>query len=123
MRRPRLMPSATKRGRSVHPVYREAHLIERIGWLRASVLGANDEILSTASLVVGCLAVLGAISARIGGAGIVKPTLRVTFWCALAIASGRTKVDRAAQQTHGIVDRSIKSTLPLQGGLQWELSD
>jgi VIT1/CCC1 family predicted Fe2+/Mn2+ transporter len=32
------------------------HRINRIGWLRASVLGANDGILSTASLVVGVAA-------------------------------------------------------------------
>jgi len=31
----------------------ESHLIERIGWLRAAVLGANDGIISTASLIVG----------------------------------------------------------------------
>jgi VIT1/CCC1 family predicted Fe2+/Mn2+ transporter len=31
----------------------EAHLVNRIGWLRAGVLGANDGILSTASLIVG----------------------------------------------------------------------
>lgn len=33
--------------------HREQHRTNRIGWLRASVLGANDGILSTASLVVG----------------------------------------------------------------------
>lgn len=32
---------------------REAHRTARIGWLRAAVLGANDGIVSTASLVVG----------------------------------------------------------------------
>jgi len=32
---------------------KEQHLIGRIGWLRAAVLGANDGILSTASLVLG----------------------------------------------------------------------
>ena len=31
----------------------ERHLIRRIGWLRAAVLGANDGIVSTASLVLG----------------------------------------------------------------------
>lgn len=34
----------------------EQHYAERIGWLRAAVLGANDGILSTASLVVGVAA-------------------------------------------------------------------
>jgi len=36
--------------RSVH---RERHRVSRIGWLRAAVLGANDGIVSTASLIVG----------------------------------------------------------------------
>src|ERR1700733_13457715 len=34
----------------------ERHFVNRIGWLRAAVLGANDGILSTASLVVGVAA-------------------------------------------------------------------
>jgi VIT1/CCC1 family predicted Fe2+/Mn2+ transporter len=34
-------------------IQNENHRIERIGWLRAAVLGANDGILSTASLVLG----------------------------------------------------------------------
>ena len=37
----------------LHP---ERHSIERIGWLRAAVLGANDGIVSTASLIVGVAA-------------------------------------------------------------------
>lgn len=36
-----------------HP---ERHQVERIGWLRAAVLGANDGIVSTASLIVGVAA-------------------------------------------------------------------
>ena len=34
-------------------VHKEKHLVERIGWLRAAVLGANDGIISTASLILG----------------------------------------------------------------------
>ena len=37
----------------LHP---ESHLVGRIGWLRAAVLGANDGIVSTASLIVGVAA-------------------------------------------------------------------
>src|SRR5438552_8080791 len=36
-----------------HP---ERHQVQRIGWLRAAVLGANDGIVSTASLIVGVAA-------------------------------------------------------------------
>jgi vacuolar iron transporter family protein len=37
-------------------LHRERHLVERIGCLRAAVLGANDGIVSTASLIVGVAA-------------------------------------------------------------------
>jgi vacuolar iron transporter family protein len=40
----------------VSMTHRERHRSERIGWLRAAVLGANDGIVSTASLVVGVAA-------------------------------------------------------------------
>lgn len=36
--------------------HRERHRMERVGWLRAAVLGANDGLISTASLVVGVAA-------------------------------------------------------------------
>jgi VIT1/CCC1 family predicted Fe2+/Mn2+ transporter len=36
--------------------HREQHLVSRIGWLRAAVLGANDGIVSTASLLLGVAA-------------------------------------------------------------------
>lgn len=44
-----------------HPrrTHRERHLVARIGWLRAAVLGANDGIISTASLIVGVAAAAG----------------------------------------------------------------
>jgi VIT1/CCC1 family predicted Fe2+/Mn2+ transporter len=56
-----------------------------IGIVLLSPPGSTSAVVSGGSLV--CLAVLGAVSARIGGAGIVKPTLRVTFWGALAMAA------------------------------------
>jgi VIT1/CCC1 family predicted Fe2+/Mn2+ transporter len=42
--------------RKSFPKHTEKHLIDRIGWLRAAVLGANDGILSTASIVSGVAA-------------------------------------------------------------------
>ncbi len=38
------------------PMHPEQHRTHRIGWLRAAVLGANDGIVSTASLIVGVVA-------------------------------------------------------------------
>jgi VIT1/CCC1 family predicted Fe2+/Mn2+ transporter len=41
------------------PRHRERHRADRIGWLRAAVLGANDGIVSTASLLLGVAAAHG----------------------------------------------------------------
>lgn len=51
----------------------ERHRTERIGWLRAAVLGANDGIVSTASLVIGVAAAHATRSAVMvaGVAGLV----------------------------------------------------
>jgi VIT1/CCC1 family predicted Fe2+/Mn2+ transporter len=50
-------------------LHSENHLVSRIGWLRAAVLGANDGIVSTASLIVG-VASASAGSAEVLVAGI-----------------------------------------------------
>jgi len=53
-----------------HP---ETHLVGRIGWLRAAVLGANDGIISTASLILGVASAAGSRSDVLlaGVAGLV----------------------------------------------------
>ena len=54
-------------------IHREIHRTDRIGWLRASVLGANDGIVSTASLVLGVAAASATRSSVLvaGVAGLV----------------------------------------------------
>ncbi len=51
----------------------ERHVTSRIGWLRASVLGANDGIVSTASLIIGVAAASAATGSIVvaGVAGLV----------------------------------------------------
>ncbi len=54
-------------------MHRETHTVDRIGWLRAAILGANDGIVSTASLIAG-VAAAGAAQGAIlvtGVAGLV----------------------------------------------------
>ena len=63
----------------LHP---ELHLISRIGWLRAAVLGANDGILSTASLVVGVAA------ASAGRSEILVAGLAALVAGAMSMAAG-----------------------------------
>ncbi len=54
-------------------VHSERHLVHRIGWLRAAVLGANDGIISTASLILGVAAAVTSKSDVLlaGTAGLV----------------------------------------------------
>ncbi len=57
--------------------HREHHRTDRIGWLRAAVLGANDGIVSTASLIIGVAAAqaeYGAIMIA-GVAGLVAGSM------------------------------------------------
>jgi VIT1/CCC1 family predicted Fe2+/Mn2+ transporter len=54
-------------------LHAERHLVQRIGWLRAAVLGANDGIVSTASLIVGVAAAAQGRTENLvaGAAGLV----------------------------------------------------
>lgn len=54
-------------------MHEETHAVTRIGWLRAAILGANDGIVSTASLIAG-VAAAGASASSVlvtGTAGLV----------------------------------------------------
>ena len=57
----------------MRPRHREHHVVDRIGWLRAAVLGANDGILSVSSIIVGVAAARPGVSAILlaGLAGLV----------------------------------------------------
>ena len=60
----------------------ETHRTERIGWLRAAVLGANDGIVSTASLVVGVAA------AEAGRSGVLVAGMAGLVAGAMSMAAG-----------------------------------
>ena len=52
----------------------EHHVIQRLGWLRAAVLGANDGVLSMSSLIIGLAGAQGARQAILtaGLSGLVR---------------------------------------------------
>src|SRR5579872_7095283 len=62
--------------------HRERHRTDRIGWLRAAVLGANDGIVSTASLM------LGVATARAGHQNILIAGIAGLAAGAMAMAAG-----------------------------------
>ena len=61
--------------------HRETHRTDRIGWLRAAVLGAHDGIVSTASLLVGVAASQAAIT------GPLSFGTPFSILCALSLVS------------------------------------
>ena len=63
-------------------MHRELHRSERIGWLRAAVLGANDGLISTSSLVVGVAA------AGTGRAAVLVAAVAGLAAGALSMAAG-----------------------------------
>jgi len=74
----------------------EMHLVHRAGWLRAAVLGANDGIVSTASLVLGVAAAGGSRSAIVtaGIAGLVAGAMSMAAGEYVSVSSQRD-VERA----------------------------
>jgi VIT1/CCC1 family predicted Fe2+/Mn2+ transporter len=69
----------------------EVHLSQRSNWLRAAVLGANDGIVSTASLVLGVAAAGGSRSAVLtaGIAGLVAGALSMAAGEYVSVSSQR----------------------------------
>ncbi len=65
-----------------HVTHPELHRSHRIGWLRAAVLGANDGIVSTASLVVGVAA------AESGRSGVIIAGIAGLAAGAMSMAAG-----------------------------------
>jgi vacuolar iron transporter family protein len=81
--------------------HRETHLVERIGWLRAAVLGANDGIVSTASLIVGVASAGQSTSAIVvtGIAGLVAGAMSMAAGEYVSVSSqaDTEQADRARE--------------------------
>jgi len=73
-------------------LHAEVHRTDRIGWLRASVLGANDGIVSTASLVLG-VAAAGGSPASVMVAGIAGLVAGAMSMAAGEYVSVRSQAD------------------------------
>lgn len=73
--------------------HREKHRLDRIGWLRAAVLGANDGILSTASLLVGVASAAQAGTTDIMIAGVAGLVAGAMSMAAGEYVSVRSQAD------------------------------
>ncbi|PTE19412.1 hypothetical protein C5F48_23070 [Cereibacter changlensis JA139] len=77
----------------------EIHMVHRIGWLRAAVLGANDGIVSTASLLVGVAAAgSGRTEIMVAGlAGLVAGAMSMAAGEYVSVSS-QTDAERADKE-------------------------
>jgi VIT1/CCC1 family predicted Fe2+/Mn2+ transporter len=89
-------------------VHKESHLVERIGWLRAAVLGANDGIISTASLILGVASAGGSKSDVLlaGVAGLVAGAMSMAAgeYVSVSSQSDTEHADLAREARELLVD-------------------
>jgi VIT1/CCC1 family predicted Fe2+/Mn2+ transporter len=111
-------------------VHRERHRSDRIGWLRAAVLGANDGIVSTASLVIG-IAAAQADRRQIliaGVAGLVAGAMSMAAGEYVSVSSqaDTEEADLAIERTHlesdPAFERDELAAIYVDRGLQPELA-
>lgn len=78
------------------PAHVERHYAERIGWLRAAVMGANDGIVSTASLIVGVAAAQAGAGAVLtaGAAGLIAGAMSMAAGEYVSVSS-QAETERA----------------------------
>ncbi|HYL81012.1 MAG TPA: VIT1/CCC1 transporter family protein [Candidatus Acidoferrum sp.] len=111
-------------------IHIERHRMHRIGWLRAAVLGANDGIVSTASLVLG-VAAAGASSRSIliaGVAGLVAGAMSMAAGEYVSVSSqadtesadlARERQELATDPVH---EHAEMTAIYVQRGLDSELA-
>lgn len=88
--------------------HRENHNIDKVGWLRAAVLGANDGIVSTASLIVG-VAAAGTMQHEVliaGAAGLAAGALSMAAGEYVSVSSqADTEKADLAKEKQELIDQ------------------
>lgn len=112
------------------PGVSETHLSHRVGWLRAAVLGANDGILSTSSLVIGVAASnAGKSAVSVAGlAGLVAGAMSMAAGEYVSVSSqadteaADIAKERAELDIDPMGERSELAAIYVQRGLDSELA-
>jgi VIT1/CCC1 family predicted Fe2+/Mn2+ transporter len=108
----------------------EQHRTDRIGWLRAAVLGANDGILSTASLIVGVAAAEASRNSVLvaGTAGLVAGAMSMAAgeYVSVSSQSDTEKADlnreRAELANDNVSEHAELAAIYVKRGLDAELA-
>lgn len=111
-------------------IHKERHRTERIGWLRAAVLGANDGIVSTASLVLGVAAAHGTRTNILiaGGAGLVAGAMSmaageyVSVHSQADIEAAELEIERAEIAADPVAEHKELASIYVSRGLDVALA-
>lgn len=108
----------------------ETHLTHRISWLRAAVLGANDGVISTASLILGVAAahaspgaiVTAGVASLVGGAMSMAAGEFVSVSSQLDMENAATEVERKELETDSAGEHKELANIYVKRGLTPELA-
>jgi len=109
----------------MHKSHQELHHTTRIGWLRAGVLGANDGILSTASLILGVAAanashssvVLTGIAGLVAGAMSMAAGEYVSVYSQADSENADIELERQELEDDDVGEREELALIYVQRGL------
>jgi len=89
----------------------ERHFAERIGWLRAAVLGANDGVVSTASLVVGVAAASASRGSVLvaGVAGLVAGAMSMAAGEYVSVSSQADTEEADLERERGELEADVEA--------------
>lgn len=91
--------------------HREGHRVARVGWLRAAVLGANDGLLSTGSLILGVAAASAGRSSILitGVAGLVAGAMSMAAGEYVSVSSQSDAEEADLAQEKGELSQNIEA--------------
>lgn len=114
----------------MHINHKEHHRTQRIGWLRAAVLGANDGIISTASLVLGVAAaqmthegiLIAGVAALVAGAMSMAAGEYVSVSSQADTEKAELEIEREELATNPVFEHTELANIYIKRGLDAALA-
>ena len=111
--------------------HREIHVTQRAGWLRAAVLGANDGVVSTASLIVGvafanstqAAIVTAGVASLVAGAMSMAAGEYVSVSSQADLESAAVEVERRELEEDHVGEKKELANIYVKRGLSTELAN
>src|SRR6185312_11716522 len=115
----------------MRPRHHERHFTRRIGWLRAAVLGANDGIISTASLILGVAAahasrgtlLTAGVASLVAGAMSMAAGEYVSVSSQADMEQAETETERRELETDSAAEHKELANIYVKRGLKAHLAD